>query len=435
MQCNYQDLMDNQLAFAITFQAVDDGNAVPKMAYELSVGDTILDGNGNEAVISSISYDGDEEDSYAIFTADGQVSIALSNQIIDTISNKDGRKVSTTPAQMIEEGIIDANGKYRFRFPYIDATTDEREAILSIIAAECTDLNIAISDDGYPIYMGYGYDDLNKLSYAYDLAHTAGIATSRIIRDDEMATTHDTSDCPTSYLEILTHDNRILPLDSSDNKTARLTARMHKAIIDSFVQHIATPDTDATLSYTASDDNCVTFEQAGRLYSKQTDDDDELKLIKTMFRTKTVKTRRIPKCIIDTNVEEKAAFLKGIVEETVSTAIRNEEGIHISLEAKAGTPRYESLIALLDGLEVKHFDDNDKIVISNPPLDLFEESSRAYELIDSEYNDIAGNAFSSDIKSSAIVDIMPCGKMESMRIATIRGDRRAATAEGFVTVL
>lgn len=228
---NRLNRLGNQLAIVTTFQVVEDGNAMPKTLQELSIGDTILDGHGNDATISSISYDEAVKDAYAIFTADGQVSVVLSDQIIDTISNKIGRLIPTTPAQMIKEGIKTTNGEYRFRFPYIESTDDEREAILQIIAAECREFDISISDDGYPIYRSCGFDDFRKLSYIYDLAHTAGIATSRIVRDDEIAVSGYTDDFPTSYLEILTKDRRLIP----DNcvYSVRIAARVDEEPTDS----------------------------------------------------------------------------------------------------------------------------------------------------------------------------------------------------------
>ena len=76
----------NAISAETTLQVVIDGNVATETAGEVSAGDVILDGDGNEVTVELVEYDSEAVDSYAISTADGQIAIAAAEQIIDTVS-------------------------------------------------------------------------------------------------------------------------------------------------------------------------------------------------------------------------------------------------------------------------------------------------------------------------------------------------------------
>lgn len=423
----------NAISAETTLQVVIDGNVATETAGEVSAGDVILDGDGNEVTIESVEYGSEAMDSYAISTADGQVAIAAAEQIIDAVSHPDGHISPTTPAQMAREGVADGNGEYRFRVPYVSPSREERDAILPVIAGNCGDLDMAFSSDGFPIYRGTGYDDLGTISYAYELSHVAGIATSRIVRSDEQDASPSDSESPVSYLEIMAQDDSLL--DRISERTSLHGNILRECIIDAVMipQHVAAPDEEASMQCPTSDGD-ITFLRAGYLYGIKPSGRDESALIGAMFSSRAIRDRVIPECIMEAGDRERAAFLKGIIGKSVKSAKRDGNSISISIPAKSGTARYESIQSLLDGLGIEHDDAQTGISIPNPPVKLLPRLSDAYVDACDGYRDIMEDECGSverEITSTPVLSVASCGRIGTIRLRTCGGNGTVSTAEGF----
>lgn len=422
----------NAISVETTLQVVIDGNVATETAGEVSVGDVILDGDGKEATVESVEYDSEAMDSYAISTADGQVAIAAAEQIIDTVSHHDGNISPTTPVQMTREGVTGGNGECRFRVPYVSPSREERDAILSVIAGNCGDLDIAFSSDGFPIYRGTGYGDLGTISYAYELSHVAGIATSRIVRSDEQDASPSNSESPVAYLEIMAQDDSLL--DRISERTSLHGDILRECIIDAAIpQHVATPGEEAAMQCPTSDGD-ITFLQAGYLYGSKPSGQDESALIGAMFSSRAIRDRVIPECIMEAGERERAAFLKGIIGKSVKSAKRDGNSISISIPAKSGTARYESIQSLLDGLGIEHDDAQTGISIPNPPVKLLPRLSDAYIDACDGYRGIMENEYGSverEITSTPVLSVAPCGRIGTVRLRICGGNDTVSTAEGF----
>lgn len=422
----------NAISVETTLQVVIDGNVVTETAGEVSAGDVILDGDGNEVTVESVEYGAEAVDSYAISTADGQVAIAAAEQIIDAVSHADGHVSPTTPAQMVREGVTGANGECRFRFPYVSPSREERDAILPVIAGNCGDLDMAFSSDGFPIYRGTGYAGLGTLSYAYELAHVAGIATSRIVRSDEQGASPADSGSPVAYLEIMAQDGSLL--DRISERTHLHGEILHESIIDAAIpQRTATPDEEAAMQCPTSDGD-ITFLQAGYLYGSKPSGRDESELIGAMFSSRAIRDRTIPECIMEAGERERTAFLKGIIGKSVKSAKRDGNSISISIPAKSGTKRYESIQSLLDGLGIEHDDAQTGISIPNPPVKLLPRLSDMYIDACDGYRDIIKEAYGSverEITSTPVLSVAPCGRIGTVRLRIRGGNGTVSTAEGF----
>lgn len=421
----------NAISVETTLQVVIDGNVATETAGEVSVGDVILDGDGNEATVESVEYDSEAMDSYAISTADGQVAIAAAEQIIDTVSHHDGNISPTTPVQMTREGVTGGNGECRFRVPYVSPSREERDAILSVIAGNCGDLDIAFSSDGFPIYRGTGYGDLGTISYAYELSHVAGIATSRIVRSDEQDASPSNSESPVAYLEIMAQDDSLL--DRISERTSLHGDILRECIIDAAIpQHVATPGEEAAMQCPTSDGD-ITFLQAGYLYGSKPSGQDESALIGAMFSSRAIRDRVIPECIMEAGERERAAFLKGIIGKSVKSAKRDGNSISISIPAKSGTARYESIQSLLDGLGIEHDDAQTGISIPNPPVKLLPRLSDAYIDACDGYRDIMEGEYGSverEVTSTPVLSVAPCGRIGTVRLRICGGNDTVSTAEG-----
>lgn len=422
----------NAISAETTLQVVIDGNVATETAGEVSAGDVILDGDGNEVTVESVEYDSEAVDSYAISTADGQVAIAAAEQIIDTVSHPDGHISLTTPAQMSREGVTDGNGEYRFRIPYVSPSRDERDAILPVIAGNCGDLEMAFSSDGFPIYRGTGYGDLGTISYAYELSHVAGIATSRIVRSDEQDASPSDSESPVAYLEIMAQDGCLL--DRISERTRLHGEILRESIIDAAIpQRVAAPDEEASMQCPTSDGD-ITFLQAGYLYGSKPSERDESELIGAMFSSRAIRDRVIPECIMEAGERERAAFLKGIIGKSVKSAKRDEASISISIPAKSGTMRYESIQSLLDGLGIEYEDAQTGISIPNPPVKLLPRLSDAYIDACDWYSDIMEGEYGSaerEVTSTPVLSVVPCGRIGTIRLRISGGNGTVSTEEGF----
>lgn len=422
----------NAISTETTLQVVIDGNVATETAGEVSVGDVILDGDGNEATVESVEYGAEAVDSYAISTADGQGAIAAAEQIIDTVSHPDEHISPTTPAQMAREGVTGGNGEYRFRIPYVSPSREERDAILPVIAGNCGDLDMAFSSDGFPIYRGTGYGELGTLSYAYELSHVAGIATSRIVRSDEQDASPSDSESPVAYLEIMAQGDSLL--DRISERTSLHGEILRESIIDAAIpQHVAAPDEEAAMQCPTSDDD-ITFLQAGYLYGSKPSGRDESKLIGAMFSSRAIRDRVIPECIMEASERERAAFLKGIIGKSVKSVKRDGTSISISIPAKSGTARYESIQSLLDGLGIEYDDAQTGISIPNPPVKLLPRLSDVYTDACDGYRGIMEDEYGSverEITSTPVLSVAPCGRIGTIRLRICGGNGTVSTAEGF----
>lgn len=422
----------NAISAETTLQVVIDGNVATETAGEVSAGDVILDGDGNEVTVESVEYDSEAVDSYAISTADGQIAIAAAEQIIDTVSHTDGHISPTTPAQMSREGVTDGNGEYRFRIPYVSPSREERDAILPVIAGNCGDLDMAFSSDGFPVYRGTGYGDLGTISYAYELSHVAGIATSRIVRSDEQDASPSDSESPVAYLEIMAQDGCLL--DRISERTRLHGEILRESIIDAAIpQHVAAPDEEASMQCPTSDGD-ITFLQAGYLYGSKPSGRDESELIGAMFSSRAIRDCVIPECIMEAGERERAAFLKGIIGKSVKSAKRDEASISISIPAKSGTMRYESIQSLLDGLGIEHVDAQTGISIPNPPVKLLPRLSDAYIDACDWYSGIMEGEYGSverEVTSTPVLSVAPCGRIGTIRLRISGGNGTVSTEEGF----